>query len=226
MSEPLLSPRPVLVTGATGRIGRLVVDELLAAGVPVRALTRRPEAANLPLPVAVFAGDLTAPETLDAPLSGARAVFLVWTAPAASAPAVIERLAARTGRVVLLSSPHQTPHPFFQQPNRLADLHAHIEKLIADSGAASTIIRPGMFASNTAMWWSSMIREHGVVKWPYAEAETAPIDERDIAAVAARAAAGRCAHRRRLRTDWPGEADPGGAGEDHWRRDRMSDSFR
>jgi uncharacterized protein YbjT (DUF2867 family) len=178
---------PVLVTGATGRVGRLVVGELLAAGVPVRALTRRPEAANPPLDVEVVAGDLTVPETLDAPLSGVRAVFLVWTAAAATAPAVIERIAASTGRIVLLSSPHQTPHPFFQQRNRLADLHAHIEKLIAGSGAASTILRPGMFASNTAMWWSSMIREHGVVSWPYAEAETAPIDERDIAAVAARA---------------------------------------
>src|SRR4051812_18185987 len=95
---------PVLVTGATGRVGRLVVGELLAAGVPVRALTRRPEAANLPPHVEVVAGDLTAPETLDGPLSGVRAVFLVWTAPAATAPAVIERIAARTTRVVLLSS--------------------------------------------------------------------------------------------------------------------------
>ena len=186
MPEPLASPRPLLVTGATGRVGRLVVDELLAAGAPVRALTRRPEAANLPSCVEVATGDLTVPQTLDTALTGVRAVFLVWTAPAAAAPAVIERMAARTGRVVLLSSPHRTPHPFFQQPNRLADLHAHIEKLVADSGARSTIIRPGMFASNTGMWWSAMIKDGDVVRWPYANAETAPIDERDIAAVAAR----------------------------------------
>ncbi|MGH3206284.1 MAG: NAD-dependent epimerase/dehydratase family protein [Trebonia sp.] len=36
---------PVLVTGATGRVGRVVIDQLLGAGVPVRALTHRPEAA-------------------------------------------------------------------------------------------------------------------------------------------------------------------------------------
>jgi len=55
---------PVLVTGATGRVGRLVVDELLKAGVPVRALTRRPEAAALPAEVDVVSGDLTLPESL------------------------------------------------------------------------------------------------------------------------------------------------------------------
>src|SRR5450432_418556 len=109
--------RPVLVIGATGRVGRLVVDELLAAGVPVRALTRRPEAAGLPPAVDVVSGDLTVPESLDAPLQGAGAVFLVWTAPPATAPAVVARLATHAQRVVFLSSPHQTPHPFFQQPN-------------------------------------------------------------------------------------------------------------
>ena len=40
--------QPVLVTGATGRVGRVVVARLLGAGVPVRALTRRPAAAGLP----------------------------------------------------------------------------------------------------------------------------------------------------------------------------------
>jgi uncharacterized protein YbjT (DUF2867 family) len=178
---------PVLVTGATGRVGRLVVNELLGAGVPVRALTRRPATAGLPAAVEVAVGDLTVPESLDAALQGVDAVFLVWTAPPATAPAVVERLASHARRVVLLSSPHQTPHPFFQQPNPMAVLHAGIERLIAGSGLASTIIRPGMFASNTLLWWASQIRGGDVVRWPYGTAETAPIDERDIAAVAARA---------------------------------------
>jgi uncharacterized protein YbjT (DUF2867 family) len=178
---------PVLVTGATGRVGRLVVTELLGAGVPVRALTRRPETAGLPAAVEVVAGDLTVPESLDAALQGVDAVFLVWTAPPATAPAVVERLASHARRVVLLSSPHQTPHPFFQQPNPMAVLHADVERLIAGSGLATTIIRPGMFASNTLLWWASQIRDGDVVRWPYGSAETAPIDERDIAAVVARA---------------------------------------
>jgi uncharacterized protein YbjT (DUF2867 family) len=176
----------VLVTGATGRVGRAVVDLLTAADVQVRALTRRPEAAELPANVEVVTGDLTVPESLDAALRGVDAVFLVWTAAPASVPAVVERLAAHAGRVVFLSSPHQTPHPFFQQPNPMAVLHADIERLIAAAGLESTIIRPGMFASNTLLWWAPAIRADGAVRWPYGAAETAPVDDRDVAAVAAR----------------------------------------
>jgi uncharacterized protein YbjT (DUF2867 family) len=176
----------VLVTGATGRVGRLVVNELLNAREPVRALTRRPDAAGLPASVEVVAGDLTVPDSLDDALHGIDTVFLLWTAPPATAAAVIERLASHARRVVFLSSPHRTPHPFFQQPNPMAALHAEIERLIAAAAIASTIIRPGMFASNVRFWWADMIRDTGVVRWPYGAAETAPIDERDIAAVAAR----------------------------------------
>jgi len=179
------------VTGATGRVGRLVVDELLRAGASVRALTRRPEHAALPAGVEVVAGDLTVPASLDPVLEGAVAVFLVWTAAPATAPAVVARLAAHPSpqprRVVYLSSPHQTPHPFFQQPNPMRGLHAEIERLLAAASLGVTVIRPGMFASNARHWWAPQIRDGDVVRWPYAAAETAPVDERDIAAVAARA---------------------------------------
>lgn len=176
----------VLVTGATGRVGRIVIDQLLDAGVQVRALTRRSDAAvALPANVEVVTGDLTEPESLDAGLRGVDAVFLVWTAPPATAPAVVESLAAHVRRVVFLSAPHRTPHPFFQQPNPMAILYAEIERLIAASGLESTIIRPGMFASNALAWWSSAIRSGDVIRWPYAAAETAPVDDRDVAAVAA-----------------------------------------
>ncbi|MFG2638992.1 SDR family oxidoreductase [Streptomyces sp. NPDC048362] len=177
----------MLVTGATGRIGRVVIDQLLDAGVPVRALTRRPEAAaTLPAKVEVFTGDLTAPDSLDPALSGAGAVFLLWTAPPRTAAEVVARLAAHVRRVVFLSSPHQTPHPFFQQPNPMADLHAGIERLIAATGLESTIIRPGMLASNSLAWWAPAIRAGEVVRWPYGAAQTAPVDDHDVAAVAAR----------------------------------------
>ncbi|MFJ6867542.1 SDR family oxidoreductase [Streptomyces termitum] len=178
---------PVLVTGATGRVGRVVIDRLLDAGVPVRALTRRAEAAaTLPAQVEVFTGDLTVPESLDPALRGAGAVFLVWTAPPRTAAAVVDRLAAHVRRVVFLSSPHRTPHPFFQQPNPMAVLHADIERLIAATGLESTILRPGMFASNALAWWAPAIRAGETVRWPYGTAESAPVDDRDIAAVAAR----------------------------------------
>jgi uncharacterized protein YbjT (DUF2867 family) len=178
---------PVLVTGATGRIGGAVVDQLIGAGVPVRALTHRPEAAAaLPGNIEVVTGDLTVPESLDAALRGVSTVLLVWAVPPDTAPAVVARLAAYARRVVFLSSPHQTPHPFFRQPNPMAVLHADIERLIAAAGLESTIIRPGMFASNTVYWWAAAIRAGGVVRWPYGAAETAPVDDRDVAAVVAR----------------------------------------
>src|SRR5256886_9595144 len=140
---------PVLVPGATGRVGRVVVDLLIGAGVPVRTLTHRSEAAaTLPANVEVVTGDLTVPESLDAGLQGVSTVFLVWTAPPTTAPAVVERLATHAQRVVFLSAPHQTQHPFFQQPNPMAVLYAEIERLIAAAGLETTIIRPGMFASN------------------------------------------------------------------------------
>lgn len=80
-------------------------------------------------------------------LQGAEAVFLVWTAPVASAAAVVARLAARPPvqlrRVVHLSSPHQTPHPFFQQPNALRGLHAEVERLLAAAALDLVILRQG-----------------------------------------------------------------------------------
>jgi uncharacterized protein YbjT (DUF2867 family) len=178
---------PVLVIGATGNVGRHVVEALRQAGAPVRALARRPEAAGLPADVEVIAGDLTTPESLDPALEGIEAAFLLWTAPPATAEAVVGRIAMRARRIVLLSSPHQTPHPFFQQPNPLARFHAELDRLVSGAGVEWTILRPGMLASNTIGWWAEAIRKGDVVRWPYAEAETAPVDERDIAAVASRA---------------------------------------
>jgi hypothetical protein len=120
-----------------------VVAELLGAGVPVRALTREPATAGLPATVDVVAGDLTAPDSLDAALQGVGGIFLVWTAPPDTAPAVIERLASRARRVVFLSAPHQTPHPFFQHPNPLARFYAELEGSIMAAGSNGRSSGPG-----------------------------------------------------------------------------------
>jgi len=177
----------ILVTGATGTVGRQVVAQLLDSGAHVRALTRDPDRAELPRQVELFRGDLTAPETIEASLRDADAVFLVWTAAADAFAAALARIAQHTGRVVLLTSPHKTPHPFFQQPNPMASMHKNMERLICESGLASTFVRPGMFAANALGWWAARIREHDVIRWPYGDAATAPIDEHDIAAVAVHA---------------------------------------
>ena len=176
--------KPILVTGATGTVGRQVVTKLLATDVRVRALTRDPASANLSEGAEVRRGDLTIPETLDACLDGIDVVFLVWTAQPDAVSTAVDRIAKYARRIVFLSSPHQTPHPLFQQPNPLAAMHAEIERLIRASGLDWTFLRPGMFAANARSWWAPQIRAGAVVRWPYADAPTAPVHEADIAAVA------------------------------------------
>jgi uncharacterized protein YbjT (DUF2867 family) len=88
--------------------------------------------------------------------------------------------------VVLLTSPHRTDHPFFQQPNGLRAIHAGVEQLVEASGMRWTVLRPGAFALNCRNWWALQIASGNVVRWFYGDAATAPIHERDIAAVAAR----------------------------------------
>lgn len=179
----------ILVIGGTGNIGRNVVTQLTAAGADVRAMVRNAETAGLPPQVDVRPGDLTVPETLDVSLQGIEAVFLVWTAAPAAAAATLERITRLARRVVYLSAPLKTPHPFFQAslPNPSAALHEEVEGLIRQSGVEWTFLRPGMLASNALGWWAPQIRTGDVVRWPYLAAPTAPIDERDVASVAVRA---------------------------------------
>jgi uncharacterized protein YbjT (DUF2867 family) len=176
-----------LIVGATGTVGRQVISEIVATGAQVRALARNPAAARFPPQVEVVRGDLTVPETLDSCLDGVDAVFLVWTATAATVTPALERITRHARRIVYLSAPLKTAHPLFQQPNPLREMFEQIERLIETSGLEWTFLRPGMFAANALSWWAPQIRAGDAVRWPYLAAPTAPIDERDIAAVAVRA---------------------------------------
>jgi uncharacterized protein YbjT (DUF2867 family) len=177
----------ILIVGATGRVGRLVVSQLPAADAQIRAVVRNPQTSRLPEHVEVFQGDLTLPETLDACLEGVDAVFLVWVAPPATTAAVMERIARHARRIVFLSAPLKTNHPFLQQSNAIANTARQVERDIENSGMEWTFLRPGMFASNAVWWWAAQIRAGDTVRWPYISTPTAPIDERDIAAIGVRA---------------------------------------
>ncbi len=182
--------RHILVIGATGNVGREVVSQLGPwPGVRIRALVRSPQPSCLPSEVEVMCGDLTSAETLDNCLDEIDTVFLVWNAPPSNVANSLGRIVKHAHRVVFLSSPYKTEHPFFQasQPNPVSSLHREIERLIEAAGCEWTFIRPGIFAANAITWWVPQIRTGQTVRWPYLNAATAPIDERDIAAVAVRA---------------------------------------
>ena len=178
--------KSILVTGATGNVGRQVVSQLLATETQVRAMVRSPESAGLPRQVEVVRGDLTVPATLDRCLDGVDAVFLMWCAPDATLAPVLERIAKHARRIVFLSN--LTVRDGIEEQNYpVTTLHARIERLIEASGVRWTFLRPGAFATNALIWWAAQVRAGDVVRWPYPGAVSSPIHERDIAAVAVRA---------------------------------------
>jgi uncharacterized protein YbjT (DUF2867 family) len=176
----------ILVTGATGNVGRQVVSQLLDKGVRFRAMSRSPESAGLPRQVEVVCGDLTVPTTLDRCLDSVDAVFLVWCAPATAGAPALARIAKYARRIVFLSN-LTVRDGIEEQAYPVTTLHAGIERLIQASGVRWTFLRPGAFAANALIWWAPQIRAGDVVRWPCAGAVTSPIHERDIAAVAVRA---------------------------------------
>jgi uncharacterized protein YbjT (DUF2867 family) len=167
----------ILVTGATGSVGRLVVDELVAAGVPVRALTVDPARASLPAEAEVVVGSLARPSTL--PLKGVSAVYL---APMARTVRRFCELAREAGieRVVALSGSSVGDDHEGSSGNE----YAAVEAAVREAGFAWTFLRPGVFMNNT-LDWADMVRA-GEVRMAYGDATQTPIDLGDIAAVAAR----------------------------------------
>ncbi len=176
----------VLVSGATGNVGREVVSQLTREGVTVRVLARTPNAAGLPDGVEVVYGDLSAPETLDKASEGVEAVFLVWPGlPTDLAPAVLEMLKKHARCMVYLSS-MSVREELAGQADPITAFHAAIERQIEQSGLEWTFLRISGLATNT-LGWAQQIRADGVVRWPYAAAARSLIHEKDIASVATQA---------------------------------------
>jgi uncharacterized protein YbjT (DUF2867 family) len=167
----------ILVTGATGNVGRHVVSQLREMGATVRALARNPKGID------VVRGDLTDPDTMYAALDGVESVFLLWPLMTAeAAPAVLDVIAKQARHVVYLSSMsvRDDREPWAN------GLWGEVEHAIEHSGLAWTFLRAGGFATNT-LGWADQIRDEGIVRWPYGGAARSLIHERDIAAVAVRA---------------------------------------
>jgi uncharacterized protein YbjT (DUF2867 family) len=168
----------IVVTGATGNVGRPLVQALIEAGESVTAVSRK--ATGAPEGVRVHRADLVEPESLKPALDGAEALFVLTSADFMAGGdmggvlAVAE--AAGVRRVVLLSS-HGVGtgrHP------------SHLEDAVKRSGLEWTILRPGNFDSN-AFQWADTVRSQRVVAAPFGDIAIPAVDPADIAEVAAAA---------------------------------------
>jgi uncharacterized protein YbjT (DUF2867 family) len=173
-----------LIIGARGGIGRHVLDGLLALGEPVRASARTPAAAGLPAGVPVVAADLTSPASLDAALDGVRRVFAYAPPDPAGFTGAVRR--AGVEHVVVLSS----GSVLLPQAagNAITREHRAVEEALDRSGLRWTPIRPLVLATN-ALNWADGVRD-GLVRLVHPEGRTAPVHERDVAAVAVAALSG------------------------------------
>jgi uncharacterized protein YbjT (DUF2867 family) len=167
----------IVVTGATGNVGRPLVRALAAAGESVTAVSREVSAADVPDGVRVRQADLARPASLKSALDGASALFLMVSGAFVPLDEVLGAAeASGVGRVVLLSSQGVATgrHPTL------------LEDSVRGSGLEWTMLQPGAFASN-ALQWAGSVRSAREVVAPFGDVALPVVDPDDIAAVAAAA---------------------------------------
>lgn len=176
----------IVVTGATGNVGRALVSQLTAADTPVRALTRDPQRANLPAGAdAVRLVVSSEPADMAAQFAGATALFLhVAAGGEHTVPLLAAARDAGVEHVVVLSS--IAVEDGAREGSPIHAMHIDLEQQVRDSGIDWTFLRPGAFSTNSRQW-APQIRTGDTVRGPFAKATSAPIHEADIAAVAHRA---------------------------------------
>ena len=174
----------ILVTGATGTVGRQVIEQLVKRGADIRALVRDPAKANLPAGVTVVQGDLLDVDAMRGAFSGVSTLFLLnAVAPDEFTQAVIAlNLAREAGveRIVYLSVIHgdryvNVPH--------FAGKFA-VERMIETMGFNATILRPAYFMNND-LTIKDVVTGYGVYPMPIGSKGLAMIDARDIGEIAA-----------------------------------------
>jgi len=173
----------ILITGATGNVGREVVNLLLAEGRDVVAVSRNPATAKLPSNAQVIAADPGRPQTLATAFKGIEAVLLSPRALAGDARELVT-LAASSGVRHAVVLPALTVQ-YGGGLRRFADEFRAIEDAVKDSNLEWTLLRSADYASN-ATAWIPQIQTGDVVRGAYGSARTSTVHEWDVAAVAAR----------------------------------------
>ncbi|WP_327118749.1 NAD(P)H-binding protein [Nocardia sp. NBC_01730] len=175
----------IVVTGATGNVGRTLVRTLAEAGEQVTAVSRGSQDIALPDSVRHQRADLTELDTLSTAFVGAKALFLHDTGMSAHLmdPRAILELAAAGGveRIVQLSSQGVVTRAGSASHGNLG---RSFEDAVRESGMEWTILRPGGFASNAFAWIES-VRTRRTLAAPFGDIGLPIIDPSDIAEVAA-----------------------------------------
>jgi uncharacterized protein YbjT (DUF2867 family) len=181
----------IVITGATGTVGRPLVDLLVGAGAEVRAVSRDPRAGGLPPGVEIVEADPMRPDTVAPFLDGVTALFLNPRAVATSAPDLLTFARSRGAqRVVALSATNVDDEPDHQPSRFGGDRNKEVEVAAVESGLAWVSLRASFFAVSSLWAWGGQIRAGDVVRGAYPRFAEAPIDELDLAAVAAQALLG------------------------------------
>lgn len=169
----------ILITGATGAVGRHVIAALVGSGEPVRALTRDPQRAALTAGVDVVAGDMTDATTLDGRVfDGVDRAFVfpsdgVDTFVGAASAAGVDRFVVLSSLAAAEEFPRD--HGSASQVH-----HAAVEAAVTSRTDVWTILRPGTFANNL-LSWAYAISAGYPIRAPYVQSAQAPIHEADVA---------------------------------------------
>ncbi len=174
----------ILVTGATGTIGRHVVDHLVERGADVRSLVRDPAKAGLPAGVAVVQGDMLDVESLRSAFAGASTLFLLngVLADEFTQALIALNVAREAGieRVVYLSVIHSDL--YVNVPHFAGKFG--VERMIERMGFEATILRPAHYMSND-LTIKDVVLQHGVYPMPIGARGLAMVDGRDLGEIAA-----------------------------------------
>jgi len=172
-----------MITGATGNIGRDLVNELNTTSHDLRILVRDLDRLQrLPQNIEAIQGDLQDLPILESAFRGVDRLFLLTQGIRVDyvKNALLAAQSAGVGHIVFLSSYAVSISPL----PAMARWHDEREKLVLASGVPATFLRPGGFMTN-ALDWLPMIRRQGCVIDAIGPGRLAPIDPADIAAVAA-----------------------------------------
>jgi uncharacterized protein YbjT (DUF2867 family) len=174
----------ILVTGATGNVGREVVRNLHKRGVEIRALARKPESVNFPAGVEVVAGDLTDPESIRSAARGVDKLFLLnaVVSDELTQALITYGIAKRAG------IEHVT-YVLVYKADRFRDVphfasKVAVENALREFGVPFTIVRPGYFFQND-LSLKPLLQQMGIYPMPIGTAGISAIDSRDVAAAAA-----------------------------------------